>query len=340
VYCILNSRVACIGPNGAGKSTLIKVLTGETEPTAGSVWKHPNLRIAYVAQHAFHHIESHLEKSPNEYIQWRFAGGEDREAQEKETRQMTAEDEAKLAQKLVVDGVKRQVEKLLGRRKLKKSYEYEVQWQGMPIDQTTWMTRDQLEELGFGKLVNEIDIKEAAAAGLYTKPLTAANVQKHLSDIGLEPEFGTHAQMRGLSGGQKVKVVLAAATWQNPHLIVLDEPTNYLDRDSLGALAHAIREFGGGVVIISHNCEFVNTLCPEKWNVEDGKVVVTGRVETNIREKVELKIQEETVDAFGNVIKVKAPKKKLSNKEKKAMAKLRQARRERGEVVTDSEEED
>lgn len=46
----LSSRVACVGPNGAGKSTLIKVLTGETEATAGTVWKHPNLRIAYVAQ--------------------------------------------------------------------------------------------------------------------------------------------------------------------------------------------------------------------------------------------------------------------------------------------------
>lgn len=45
------------------------MLTGETEATEGTVWKHPNLRIAYVAQHAFHHIEQHLDKTPNEYIQ-------------------------------------------------------------------------------------------------------------------------------------------------------------------------------------------------------------------------------------------------------------------------------
>lgn len=43
--------------NGAGKSTLIKMLTGETQPNEGSVWKHPNTRVAYVAQHAFHHLE-------------------------------------------------------------------------------------------------------------------------------------------------------------------------------------------------------------------------------------------------------------------------------------------
>ena len=41
--------------------------------------------------------------------------------------------------------------------------------------------------------------------------------------------------------------------WLSPHILVLDEPTNYLDRDSLGALATAIKEYGGGVVMISHN---------------------------------------------------------------------------------------
>jgi elongation factor 3 len=50
-----------------------------------------------------------------------------------------------------------------------------------------------------------------------------------------------------------VKVVIAAAMWQNPHMLVLDEPTNYLDRESLGALATAIKEYGGGVVMISHS---------------------------------------------------------------------------------------
>ena len=47
------------------------------------------------------------------------------------------------------------------------------------------------------------------------------NIAKHLNDLGIEEEFGNHAHMRGLSGGQKVKVVLAAATWLNPHIIVL-----------------------------------------------------------------------------------------------------------------------
>lgn len=50
--------------------------------------------------------------------------------------------------------------------------------------------------------------------GLYQRPLTAVNIEKHLGALGLEPEFATHSMIRGLSGGQKVKLVLGAACWQ------------------------------------------------------------------------------------------------------------------------------
>ena len=57
LQCSLNSRIAILGANGAGKSTMVKALIGELDVHEGTVWKHPNLRVAYVAQHAFHHIE-------------------------------------------------------------------------------------------------------------------------------------------------------------------------------------------------------------------------------------------------------------------------------------------
>jgi elongation factor 3 len=337
----LNSRVQVVGPNGAGKSTMIKLLTGEMEPNAGFVWKHPNLRVAYVAQHAFHHIENHLEKTPNQYIQWRYATGEDREAQQKVDR-LTEEEEKKLQeQKVAIEGekAKRTVEKLLNRRKLKKGYEYEVQWQNMSADMTSWMTRSMLEEMGYEKMVNEIDAREAAAAGLMGRPLTAANVEKMLADLGLEAEFATHSHIKGLSGGQKVKLVLGAAMWQQPHIIVLDEPTNYLDRESLGALAGALKEFGGGVVVVSHSQEFLDQVCGEKWTVGGGKLEITGQSAAALAAaKLEWKRQEETTDALGNTIKVKGPKRELSRKEKKARDKLNKARRDRGEEVSDDED--
>ena len=64
--------------------------------------------------------------------------------------------------------------------------------------------------------------------------------------------------------------------WNNPHLLVFDEPTNFLDRDSLGGLAVAIRDFKGGVILISHNEEFVGALCSEQWHVVDGRVTQRG----------------------------------------------------------------
>merc|ERR1711990_1166920 len=93
------SRVAVIGVNGAGKSTMIKMLIGEITPNEGQgkgeVTKHPNMRLAYVAQHAFHHIESHLEKTPVQYLEWRFSGGMDREGQAKNFLELD-DDEEKL----------------------------------------------------------------------------------------------------------------------------------------------------------------------------------------------------------------------------------------------------
>jgi elongation factor 3 len=172
------------------------------------------------------------------------------------------------------------------------------------------------------------------------RPLTAANVEKLLNDLGLEPEFATHSHIRGLSGGQKVKLVLGAALWQQPHIVILDEPTNYLDRESLGALAVALKDFGGGVVVVSHSQEFLDQVCQEKWTVGGGKLEITGAPAAQLAAmKLEWKRQEETTDALGNTIKIKGPKRELSRKEKKQKEKMKAARRARGEQVSDSEDE-
>jgi elongation factor 3 len=276
VNCSLSSRIAINGPNGAGKSTLIKILTGEYIPDSGEMWKHPTLRVAYVAQHAFHHVEQHLDISPNEYIQWRYQYGEDKELLQKQTRQLSEEEKSELSREIVgKNGQVRRIEALLGRRKLKKSFEYEVKFVGIQPKHNAWMSLERLQELGFSKLMQAFDDKEAAREGIAanSKSLSVSGVQQHLDAFGLEADFGTHGQIRGLSGGQKVKLVLAAAMWNSPHLLVLDEPTNYLDRSALGALSKAIEEFEGGVVIISHNSEFTKGLAKEVWNVEKGVIM-------------------------------------------------------------------
>lgn len=367
IRCSLASRVACIGPNGAGKSTIVKLLTGELEPDSGTVWKHANARIGYIAQHAFHHIENHLEKTPNEYIRWRYAYGDDREALVKDTMQVSDEELKKMKTPIqytwVTDDGKEhrekfKVDRLTSQRRLKKGskddYEYEVKWEGKPATWTAWLPLDKLQSLGWQKAVKAVDEKVASRASANTMPLTSVNVEKHLENVGLNREFGTHCRLGALSGGQKVKVALAAALWNCPHLIVLDEPTNYLDRESLVALTHAIKGFQGGVVIISHNSEFTQEVCPEVWNLtpatetEPAKLNLEGDLDWTKnaeKEKIEVKQITETVDAFGNTVKVKAPKtkKKMSRQEKKKLERKRAAQKAAGEYYegingTDSEE--
>merc|ERR1712151_1131533 len=87
------SRVAVVGANGAGKSTAIKLLIGELKPAQGSIWRHANMRLAYVAQHAFHHLEKHMDKTAVEYILWRFAGADDKESLENMNMETTDDDD-------------------------------------------------------------------------------------------------------------------------------------------------------------------------------------------------------------------------------------------------------
>ncbi|KAI0823669.1 P-loop containing nucleoside triphosphate hydrolase protein [Trametes gibbosa] len=274
----LSSRVGIVGPNGAGKSTLVKLLTGETVPQVGTVYKHPALRIGYVSQHATHHIERHLEKTPIQYIQWRFQDGHDREILEKATRVLTDEEKALFETEFVgKNGQRRKLEMVMGRQKLKKSFQYEVKWRGLDHRFNTWIPRDELLEKGFTKVVQQFDDLESSREGAGQRDTAAHIVRKHLEDIGLDGDIAQYNEIAGLSGGQKIKLVIAACLWNNPQICVLDEPSNFLDREALGGLAVAIKEWAGAVVIISHNEEFVTSLCPEIWHVDAGRMTHKGK---------------------------------------------------------------
>ena len=75
-----------------------------------------------------------------------------------------------------------------------------------------------------------------------------------------------------LSGGQRSRVALAAVSFAKPHLLVLDEPTNNLDLETVAALADAVRDFEGGVVLVSHDQYFVSRVAREVFVVGGGKV--------------------------------------------------------------------
>jgi len=356
VQVSLSSRVACVGENGAGKSTMIKLLTGELEPDAGSgdVWKHPNCRVGYIAQHAFHHIEKHLDDTANDYIRYRYENGGDREAVVKITSIANAEEIKKMEAKFECpfpqeDGtaIKRKVtvERLTERRrdnKKDKCVEYEVVFK--EFTGNFYVERELLCKNGWEKVLKVLDEKIALRATQFARPLTKENVQKHLADVGLAAEFSTHMRMASLSGGQKVKVVLASALWTQPHILILDEPTNYLDRESLGALARAIRVFEGGVVMITHNSQFCDNLCPVVWHLQNNTLDVKGDAEwmaEAARQKIVVDVVEESdmVDKFGNTVELK--KSKVYSKKEAKQKKLRRMKRtkETGDDYDSDEEE-
>merc|ERR1711907_905982 len=204
---------------------------------------------------------------------------------------------------------------IANRRKGKKENEYECKWEGYSIDFLTWVSRTLLLEMGFKTMVQREDEKQAAMAGLQNKTMTTPSIEKHLADFGVEAEFATHNPLKALSAGQKVKIVLGAAMWQNPHVLVIDEPTNYLDRDALGALTEAIEQWTGGVVVISHNLAFCERVATEKWIMDAGRLRAEGG------EYVDVKMEDKGgddvfIDGSGNAIDVKREK-NLSDKDLK-----------------------
>ncbi|OWF43138.1 ATP-binding cassette sub-family F member 2-like [Mizuhopecten yessoensis] len=74
--------------------------------------------------------------------------------------------------------------------------------------------------------------------------------------------------IRNLSDGQRCRVIFAWLAWQNPHLLMLDEPTNHLDIETIDALAEAINDFDGGLMLVSHDFRLISQVVEEIWICE------------------------------------------------------------------------
>jgi ATP-binding cassette subfamily F protein 3 len=75
-----------------------------------------------------------------------------------------------------------------------------------------------------------------------------------------------------LSGGEKARLLLALAAFHGPHILILDEPTNHLDVDSREALIHALTEYNGTVILISHDRHLIEATADRLWLVRGGTV--------------------------------------------------------------------
>lgn len=169
-----DSRVALVGPNGCGKSTLLKLMSGELQPTHGTINRNPHLVLGKYHQHSMEVLE--LDLSPLDFIRKTYPP----------------------------DRVKRNEE--------------------------VW--RSYLSNFGF-------------STPTQTMP------------IGM------------LSDGQKSRLIFAIMAVKQNGILLLDEPTNHLDVDAVDGLARAIKNFEGGVVLVSHDFRLIDQVANEIWVCED-----------------------------------------------------------------------
>jgi ATP-binding cassette subfamily F protein 3 len=98
-----------------------------------------------------------------------------------------------------------------------------------------------------------------------------SKVRGRAGAIGFSGKAGD-TLVRNLSGGEKARLLLGLATFFGPNMIILDEPTNHLDIDSRAALAEAINEFPGAVIMVSHDRYLIEACADQLWVVADRTV--------------------------------------------------------------------
>jgi len=124
------------------------------------------------------------------------------------------------------------------------------------------------DQLDLDKTPLQFMLDKFPGEGSYAQEQT---LRGHLSQCGCGAEQ-QNVTAACLSGGQRSRVAMAAVSFEQPHILIMDEPTNNLDLGSIEALAESVAKFDGGVVLVSHDQYFVSKVAKEVWIVANGAV--------------------------------------------------------------------
>ena len=115
-------------------------------------------------------------------------------------------------------------------------------------------------------------VKELTAAGkLGSQGTREQDLRSFLGTFNFSGDMVKQA-VGSMSGGEQARLVLCMIVWQRPNLLLLDEPTNHLDLATREALAMALNEFEGTVMLVSHDRALLRSVCDEFWMVSRGGV--------------------------------------------------------------------
>lgn len=260
-----------IGANGAGKSTFLKIITGDVDPTTGSVSITPGERMAVLSQ--------------NHYAFDEFS---------------------------VIETV------MMGHKEL-----YNI----MKEKDAIYAKEDFTD--ADGERAGELENLFAEMDG-WSAENNAATL---LSNLGISEDLH-YKLVKDLDGNQKVRVLLAQALFGNPDILVLDEPTNDLDIDTIAWLENFLADYQGLVLVVSHDRHFLDAVCTHIVDIDFSKMTIyTGnytfwyessqlalkqRAEQN--KKLEDKVKE--LQEFIRRFSANASKSKQATSRKKALDKI------------------
>ncbi len=160
-----------------------------------------------------------------------------------------------------------------------------------------------------------------------------SNAAMLLNGLGIDTDIH-YAQMSGLTGNDKVKVLLAKALFGNPDILLLDEPTNHLDLDAIAWLEEFLINFENTVIVVSHDRYFLNKVCTHTADIDYGKIqlyagnydfwyessqlLIKQMKEANKKKEEKIKELQEFISRFS----ANASKSKQATSRKKALEKI------------------
>ena len=203
------------------------------------------------------------------------------------------------------------------------------------LDETNQSIASTNDKNELNRLVNKAtSIRETLEQADYYA--MESNIMRVASGLGVT-NYGMNTLLGNLSGGQKIKVILAKLLLENPDLIILDEPTNFLDTTHVDWLVKYLKEYKGTFLIVSHNQEFLNDVVNVIFDVEFGKITrYRGNYQTYLVKKAMM--MENYEKQYANNLKERAKLEDYIQKNKARastanMAKSRQKKLDKMEVM-------